>query len=157
MVSPANDNADWGRTIECAACERWPLRRVSDDVHAYDVVFTEGFAGDTPADHVLEGTPAECKACRKRVSNGAGDRPGRWWVRESAHRTLLEAGGWYVLAVYTESEGIVRMARLEADRVDDRLAGRWTSCGSDHPADRSAQLPWTDVFDVQVIRTQTGP
>ncbi len=56
------------------------MRRVSDDVHWHDVV------GETPG---------ECKVCRRQISDGTSDRPGRWWIRESSHDVLLEAAGWY--------------------------------------------------------------
>jgi hypothetical protein len=38
-----NDNADWGRTAEMAACERWQLEHVAGEVAApgwYDALTT---------------------------------------------------------------------------------------------------------------------
>ena len=72
-----NDNADWGRTAETAACERWPLERVSgdtDDPWWHDaratgtITDTDGF-GD-----VEVGTPIEVKSALWRIDANGGER-----------------------------------------------------------------------------------
>ena len=154
MTSPPedNDNADWGRTAETAACEHWPLERVSSDADEpwwFDaratatVTDTDGF-GDVAA-----GTPVEVKSALWRIDANGGDRRGRWLLRERAHDQLLEADGEYALAVVRPTEHIVGLVLRPAWFVDD-LVTAWSPTStrrSGRSGRRVAQIPWGRVFD----------
>lgn len=141
------DNADWGRTVETAACDRWPLEHVAGDdspewFDARTVAPIETPLASSPI--AEEGTPVEVKACRRRYRG----RYGRWWIRRENHERLLEAGGEYVLAVYDHAEGdVCRMALTSATTVD-ALVTSWWECGDGgRCADQYRQVPWTAAFD----------
>ncbi|WP_332898730.1 hypothetical protein [Haladaptatus sp. CMSO5] len=150
------DNADWGLTVETAACERWSLEHVANEASEpdwHDAVATEGVQTGpetrTPGLVVLrEGAPIEIKACRARMTDGASTRRGRWWIRERSHERLLAAEGAYVLAVYDPDcvDSIRRLALLDARTVDS-LIETWSPCGASHHAEYAARLPWSRVFD----------
>ena len=153
----ASDNADWGRTVETAACNRWNLEAIASDPNEpwwYDARVVariddlEGEFGAVPA-----GTPVETKAARYRIQND-GLRRGRWWIAESSHEQLLEADGEYALAVYAPGEGVLAMAMRPAWFVDD-LVTSWTRCGSGHYAQRSTQIPWNRAFDEKDVATDS--
>jgi hypothetical protein len=69
-----NDNADWGRTVETAACERWQLEHVAGEVAApgwYDAGALRGRRW--ARERVRFGrvfTPVEVKSARYRVREG---------------------------------------------------------------------------------------
>ena len=151
-----NDNADWGRTAETAACERWPLERVSSDVDEpwwHDARATERITDANGFDAVEVGTPIEVKSARWRIDANGGDRRGRWLLRERAHEQLLDADGEYALAVVREDEGVVEIVLRPAWFVDD-LVTTWSPAktrsrgpGGNGRGRRVAQIPWGRVFD----------
>ena len=149
-----NDNADWGRTVEIAACERWQLEHVAGDVAApgwYDAVTTRllSEASDCAVSafgSIESNTPIEAKAARYRVQEGGSRRRGRWWLRESSHRALADADGEYALGIYSRGEGVIALALRPAWWVGERVSS-WSPCGPGHPADRAASVPWNRVFD----------
>jgi|SRR5699024_1794264 len=162
-MPPENDNADWGRTVEIAACERWQLEHVAGDVAApgwYDAATTRvvSDAADSRVSafgSVEVQTPVEVKAARFRVQEAGSQRRGRWWLRESSHRALLEADGEYALAVYDPAPepdgGVLSLALRPAWWVGERVTS-WSPCGPGHRADRAACVPWNRAFDPADVR-----
>lgn len=119
----ARDNADWGRTVEQVACERWPLDHVAGDTDApnwYDAMTTAPITTGPNA---------------------------RWWIRRSSHDQLVAAGGEYALGVYEPGAGVRRLALVPAHAVDRALIRTWSPCGREHHADEAARVPWTRLFD----------
>jgi hypothetical protein len=160
-MSPENDNADWGRTVEMAACERWQLEHVAGEVAApgwYDAVTTR-LLSDAAGSRVSafgsvgSDTPVEVKAARFRVQEGVSQRRGRWWLRESSHRALADADGEYALAVYDPAPdgGILVLALRPAWWVAECVTA-WSPCGVGHRADRAACVPWSRAFDPADVR-----
>lgn len=160
-MPPENDNADWGRTVEIAACERWQLEHVAGDVAApgwYDAITTQMLSEATDSfvsafGSVETNTPVEVKATRLRVNEGSSQRRGRWWLRESSHHALVEADGEYALGVYDPAPdgGVLSLALRPAWWVGERVSA-WSPCGVGHPADRAACVPWSRVFDPADVR-----
>jgi hypothetical protein len=156
-----NDNADWGRTVEIAACDRWQLEHVAGDVAApgwYDALTTRSLSDARDSRESTFGvvgsdTPVEAKAARYRVQEAGSQRRGRWWLRESSHRALIEADGEYALAVYDPAPdgGVLSLALRPAWWVGARVTA-WSPCGPGHRADRAARLPWSRVFDPADVR-----
>lgn len=151
MSIQGNDNADWGRTVETAACDRWDLEHVArddDGDHWFDAIASTEVTASMSGTIVDAGTPVEVKGCAVRVSDGSASRRGRWWFRRDSHERLLQDAGEYALGVYdSDSADVLRIALTDAQTVDALLSDRWTSCGRDHRADQSAQLRWSAVFD----------
>ncbi|WP_247729579.1 hypothetical protein [Halovivax limisalsi] len=140
------DNADWGRTVETAACERWPLEHVAADNDKpdwFDARFVAPLEAESTPEPIVEaGTPVEVKSCRRRYCG----RYGRWWIKRESHDRLVDAAGEYVLAV-TDRTGIVRMSLLSAETVDC-LCSTWWETGDGGPnAEEYRQVPWTVVFE----------
>ncbi|MFC3958900.1 hypothetical protein [Halovivax cerinus] len=140
------DNADWGRTVETAACERWPLEHVAGDDREpdwFDARFVAPLETELASGPIIEaGTPVEVKSCRTRYRG----RYGRWWIRRESHERLLEAGGEYVLAIY-DTGGIKRMSLLSAETVDCLISSWWETGDGGRDADEYRQVPWTAVFE----------
>jgi len=147
-----NDNADWGRTAETAACEHWPLERVSGDTDEpwwFDARATESIIDTDGFGDVEVGTPIEVKSALWRIDANGGDRRGRWLLRERAHEQLLEADGEYALAVVRAAESIVGLVLRPAWFVDG-LVTSWSPTSTRRSARsgrRVAQIPWGRVFD----------
>jgi hypothetical protein len=81
----------WG---ERAAAARYRLR--PKEQYAYDGVA----ASDSP-DPLEPGDWVEVKTCKRWVENGDEyGTAGRWYITESSHEKLLNAGGYYALIVY---------------------------------------------------------
>lgn len=150
------DNADWGLTVETAACDRWRLDHLANDPSAPDwfdaitareiqVTDSQNCAVDGLGT-VAAGTPIEAKAARLRVEHGDSQRRGMWWLRESSHRRLLDEDGEYALGVYSPASGVLALLLRPAWWVDHRISA-WSGCGADHRADRAARIPWSRVFD----------
>lgn len=138
--------ADWGRTVETAACERWDLSLVADEPEApwwHDAEATRPIDG-SPFGTIAAGTPIDAKAARYRIDNGS-PRRGRWWLRQSSHEKLVAEDGEYALAVYSPESGVLAMRLVPAWWVDEEVT-RWSPSGSRHRSDRSAQIPWSRVF-----------
>jgi hypothetical protein len=144
----APEQADWGRTVETAACERWGLEAIAGDPDEpwwFDARATRPVDA-SPFGTVIPGTPVESKAARYRIADGGTTRRGQWWLRQPSHERLVEADGEYVLAVYTPENGVLSMRLVPAWWVDD-LSLTWSACGDRHHADRAARVPWSRVFD----------
>jgi hypothetical protein len=92
------------------------------------------------------GHRVEIKACKRRVSNGTDDRPGRWMFQADQHARLLADNAVYLLAVYTEpSEKVLEdMVICPASILDECLAGRWYDV--DRHEGSVAQLAWPHVL-----------
>jgi hypothetical protein len=162
-MPPENDNADWGRTAEMAACERWQLEHVAGEVAApgwYDVLTTRRLSEVADCrvrafGSVESHTPVEVKAARYRVREGGSRRRGRWWLRESSHRALVDADGEYALAVYDPAPepdgGVLALTLRPAWWVGARVTS-WSPCGPGHRADRAACVPWSCAFDPVDVR-----
>lgn len=100
-------------------------------------------------------TKVEIKATIPQSSNGAATTAGRWAFKgreDGQHAKLLDAAGYYALAVYddTGDRELVALALLPATVVDDLLEGRWYDIDRDE--DTMARLGWTHVLDEEVIR-----
>ena len=154
------DNADWGLTVERAACERWQLDHTASDPDApdwFDARATTSIQNETregafgAVGAVGADTAIEVKAARFRVEHNGSQRRGLWWVRESSHRRLVEAAGEYALGVYTPLKGVLALVLRPAWWVEQRVTC-WSSCGDDHRADRAARIPWSRVFDPMEVR-----
>jgi hypothetical protein len=157
MSSASRDNADWGLTVERAACERWQLEHIASDPAAPDwfdaratAVIRGAKAHETEFGAVVADTAIEVKAARFRVEHNGSQRRGLWWLRESSHRRLLAADGEYALGVYTPVQGVLALILRPAWWVEHRISC-WSSCGDDHRADRAARIPWSRVFDTAEV------
>lgn len=153
MSSVSRDNADWGLTVERAACERWQLEHIASDPAAPDwfdaratVVIRGERTHETEFGAVVADTAVEVKAARFRVDHNGSQRRGLWWLRESSHRRLLAADGEYALGVYSPVQGVLALVLRPAWWVEQRISC-WSACGDDHRADRAARIPWSRVFD----------
>lgn len=158
MSSVSRDNADWGLTVERAACERWQLEHVVSDPdapHWFDArattVIRDANARESEFGAVIAGTAIEVKAARFRVEHNGSQRRGLWWLRESSHRALVEAAGEYALGVYSPLKGILTLVLRPAWWVEQRVTV-WSACGDDHRAERAARIPWSRVFDPREVR-----
>ncbi|EMA42682.1 hypothetical protein [Halococcus saccharolyticus] len=143
-----NDNADWGRTAETAACERWPLERISGDADEpwwYDARVCERIDAAGEFGDVEPGTPVEVKVAKYRIPNDT-PRRGRWLLRERAHEQLLSEDGEYVLGVRREGEGVGELVMRPAWWVDD-LVTTWSPATARRSGRRVAQIPWSRVFE----------
>lgn len=152
MSSASRDNADWGLTVERAACERWQLEHVANDPAAPDwfdaratTVIRDAKTRENDFGEVGGGTPIEAKAARFRVDHNGPQRRGLWWLYERSHRQLLAADGEYALGVYSPASGVLALVLRPAWWVDHRISA-WSGCGDDHHADRAARISWSCVF-----------
>jgi hypothetical protein len=159
MSSASRDNADWGLTVERAACERWQLEHVASDPAApdwFDARATTAIRDAKPHETAFGGvavdTPIEVKAARFRVEHNGSQRRGLWWVRESSHRRLLAADGEYALGVYSPVQGVLVLELRPAWWVEQRVTV-WSACGDDHRAERAARIPWSRVFEPREVRS----
>jgi len=146
-----------------AACGRWQLKHVAGDVAApgwYDAlttrVLSDAVDGGVSAFGSVESHKlVEMKAAPFRVQEAGSQCRGRWWLRESSHRALLEADGEYALAVYDPAPepngGVLSLALRPAWWVDARITA-WSPCGPGHQADRAACVPWSRAFDPADVR-----
>jgi len=116
---------------EVATALRYRLRIEERD--AYDAK-----ASAASPEPLEPGDEVEVKACKQWVENGDEyGTSGRWHITDSSHETLLEHGGYYVLAVYDlvddvaggERVRILGMELVSAERVDEELF-RGGSCDS---------------------------
>ena len=153
MSSTTRDNADWGLTVERAACERWTLEHIASDPAApdwFDALATtaieDASTRESAFGSVAVDTPIEVKAARYRVEHNGSQRRGLWWLRERSHRRLLAVDGEYALGVYSPVQGVLAIVLRPAWWVDHRVS-TWSACGDDHRADRAARIPWSRVFD----------
>ena len=145
MTTSVADNADHGLNAEEAACERWPLERVSgngDEPDWFDARFTEDCEAGLAGIVAEAGTPVEVKVCRLRYP----DRFGRWWIKRANHERLLKADGEYVLAVHEKGD-VLRQGILSAQTVDALIEGWWAAGDGGQDADQFVQLPWSAVLD----------
>lgn len=104
---------------ERAAALRYRLDRVDEDLcDAYTTPETPGFE---------PGVPFEVKSVRVLHHDGIG----RLGVRTSTHAELLEAEGWYVIAVYDELKhaGADRILALAIEAVPAYEVDRWITEG----------------------------
>lgn len=152
------DNGDWGRTVEVAACDKWPgLEHTAPDRGEpdwYDAIARTDLHADPGRAYgglslVRAGTPVEVKAARSRMQDGQSSRRGRWWIRERQHQRLLDAGGAYALGVYQPRQGVLALALVRATTVG--VLATWSPCGPGHRADRAARVPWPAVFDPREV------
>lgn len=76
----------------------------------------------------------------------ADESAGRWYLRKQQHEYLLDAGGWYLLAVCEPDpeRAVITMQLSPATVVDDHITS-WYD-GGDGRADYY-QLRWTTVID----------
>jgi len=99
---------------------------------------------------VEKGSWIEIKGACVVRSNGTHQCAGHWYIKRPAHESLLEAGSFYLLAVYAPHDGtpILRSVIIPASLLDEELAGRWYDVNADDRADREvAQLSWPIVID----------
>lgn len=148
MTASVADNSDFGLNAETAACENWPLERISgdaDEPDQFDARFSEDFVGDGGGLIVAAGTPVEVKTCRLAYDQ----RKGRWWIRRDNHERLLQDGGEYVLSVYKEATGEILRQRLVSAQIIDSLIDQWWAAGNGHheTTEEFVQLPWSKVFN----------
>jgi hypothetical protein len=101
---------------------------------------------------VEPGTPIEVKGSQVETSNGDHSTPGRWYVKKSAHQSLLEANGVYLLVVYTphRHDHLARIV-VPASILDEHLRGRWYEVAGDRSEEVVAQLAWPHVLDREVV------
>jgi len=101
---------------------------------------------------VEPGTPIEVKGSQVETSNGDRSTPGRWYVKKSAHQSLLAANGVYLLVVYTPNrhDHLARIV-VPASILDEHLRGRWYEVAGDRSEEEVAQLAWPHVLDREVV------
>jgi hypothetical protein len=101
---------------------------------------------------VEPGTPIEVKGSQVETSNGDGSTAGRWYVKKSAHQSLLAANGVYLLVVYTphRHDHLARIV-VPASILDEHLRGRWYEVAGDRSEEEVAQLAWPHVLDREVV------
>ena len=106
---------------------------------------------------VEPGTPIEVKGSQVETSNGDGSTAGRWHVKKSAHQSLLDASGVYLLVVYTPNR-YNHLARIvvPASILDEHLRGRWYEVAGDRSEEEVAQLAWPHVLDRAVVLDGRG-
>jgi len=93
--------------------------------------------------------PVEIKTAQRSTSNGNRQTHGRWYLKRDAHQQLLEAGGVYLLAVYTATAGgdqcrLLAQLVIPAALLDDHLADRWYDSG--RAEGEVAKLAWQHVI-----------
>lgn len=125
----------------------------------YDAVATVGVFPPQPPTVfggiclIWRGAPVEIKACSLSVSNGDGNRHGRWLFKgryDGQHQKLVDANGIYALAVYREADAylgkeVVGLMVIPAATVDDHLKGSWYD--SRRREGQIAQLSWSKLLD----------
>jgi hypothetical protein len=113
---------DIGAAIEELLCDRYGWEHRGD-----------GSIEEPDARHP-SGRPIEIKGAAVEISDGSSSRSGRFFIRERAHRELLDQGGDYALAVYELDESAEEIAEgieilstvIIPARFVDALIGSWT-------------------------------
>lgn len=147
-----------GSSVEAVVIEREPALSPVDDTVAewYDAETVEVL--EPRQDRPLGGvclveseTPVEIKGCIPEQSNGEDSTAGRWYIKRESHEQLVDASGFYYLAVYAPlpETPIVSAMILPAATVGDFLAGRWYDNG--RREGEVAKLSWPTVLDREVI------
>lgn len=160
--SPALAHAkEVGVDVEFHVVDALEALRLADDPDAYyDATTTaplepETLAGlDVPAGMAVpvvpRGVEVEVKACRLEQSNGDRMTPGRYTFKgrdEGQHAALLDAAGYYVLAVHRggSDRALAGLAVVPVTVVDERLRGSWYAV--DRCEGHMARLAWPRVLD----------
>jgi hypothetical protein len=146
------DNADRGLSVETTICAdvHPEFEHIANEDNApdwHDAVAADPVLVGEPVDDVLvpAGSPIEIKACQPWITDSNSTRRGRWWIRRGAHDRLLEADGWYVLAVSpADAPSKVVRSGLTHARTLDELIETWLTCGDGREA---ARVRWNRVFD----------
>lgn len=134
-VSVSNNQAR-GADVEAKARERWPLETL--EAEWADLVFVESGTG------FESGGPCEVKSCQHRICRDT--RNGRWFISKHAHERLLEAEGWYILAVLRNFD-VERMGLVSARSVDELIDSWWDAGRGGESVSAFVQLPWSLIFD----------
>jgi hypothetical protein len=97
------------------------------------------------------GSIVECKGAQYRYANG---QRGRWYIRKGQHERLLDAGGFYALAVYDPRDRRLRaIAVIPASLVDELLPDDWIT--RDDRAERGYnQLGWARLLDPEEVGSE---
>lgn len=114
---------DIGAAIEELLCDRYGWHHRGD-----------GSIEEPDARHP-SGRPIEIKAAAVEISDGSSSRSGRFYLRERAHRDLLDHGGDYALCVYELDESAEEIAEgieilstvILPARFVDPLIGSWSA------------------------------
>jgi hypothetical protein len=138
-----------GEHVEHNIVERFdPIDPVPEALDRFDAVASRPIGPDeVPMRTCLvdRGSELEVKACQGRTSSG---KRGRWLFRVRQHHQLLEACGYYVLAVYDPKPGHpIREVVIVPAAIVDELLGEWTSIGADRAEVATTKLSWSRVID----------
>jgi hypothetical protein len=103
-----------------------------------------------------DGTPGEVKGCIRRT--GRGDM-GKFFIRRENHERLLDADGFYVLAVYDPQnwkQGPVLDVEMKPAAWLDSVDVGWTANGSRR--DEVVKRPvWSELFQPEDIPSENPP
>jgi hypothetical protein len=147
-----------GEDVEHLVIERVDaLNPVADEVdRGHDAVATRAIAPSealplaTPL--LLPGRPVEIKAAQTRLASGAR---GRWYLRQRQHESLVDAGGYYVLACYAPvrpTHEIRGLVGVPASIVDEHLPDGWIDVEDDERREEGyRQLAWSRLIDPETV------
>jgi hypothetical protein len=148
-----------GDEVDHLVVERVPaLRSVPDtEARGHDAVATRAIAPSealplaTPL--LLPGRPVEIKAAQTRLASGAR---GRWYLRQRQHESLVDAGGYYVLACYAPTRPtheIRGLVGVPASIVDEHLPDGWIDVQDDERREEGyRQLAWSRLIDPETVQ-----
>lgn len=148
-----------GEEVEANVLQRVPeLRYVSDQTAEWHDARVETLL-EPPHDAVTfyginllaVGSEVELKGAQRRYASG---QRGRWYFRKGQHERLLDASGFYCLAVYDPRDRrVLALAVIPASLVDELLPDGWTS--RDDRAERGYnQLGWARILDPEGVGRQ---
>lgn len=96
-------------------------------------------------------TLVEIKGAQYRISNGARETAGRFYLKRQAHDYLLERDGFYLLCVHDpDADGLLATQALPANAVDE-LVTSWSDVHGTRSENQVAKIAWTKVFDPDEI------
>lgn len=139
-----------GEQIEEYALERLPsLSYVSDLSAEWHDAITDSIMRNRPslefqgsAEYVATDTPVEIKAAQRRI---AGDRRGRFYLRQGQHQRLVAADAAYLFCVYDpDTLEILAMTAVSAHDVDKKLPDGWVDVGDYRSTRGFRQLSWSN-------------
>lgn len=94
--------------------------------------------------------PVEIKAAQVRLTSG---QRGRFYIRRGQHRTLVQEGGAYLLAVYVPRPGHEVLAKvvIPATILDELLPDGWTEVDRDGRTEGYRQVSWSRVIEPETV------
>lgn len=145
-----------GRNVEQVVIDRIdPLRSASNPEEWFDAVASTVIGPRQPHDLIFgscclvpRDSLIEIKSCKRQVSNGPGDRPGRWMLQINQHEKLLSSAAFYLLVVYEDTSAGKDLGHLlivPATIVDEVVSGSWYTV--DRHEGGVCQLPWPHLLE----------